>query len=192
MTKLVLMPTDTAQWLALVHEAEHSMQLNLKEDLESYLVFLLMRFTMHTQLASQIVGFEFLQNLNSLQNQRPHHLREVGDTCLVLSGLFPGRAQKRRVKLSYYIQIGQSAYSTLSLVEERGSAKLFGELATYFVTLRDILHSIRQLASEHAGADIWQNLEGVSKKKSLFNQEALPNSDLDMAPLIQRSSQSNH
>ena len=45
MKSLVLQPTDTAQWHALVAEAQHACQHTLTETLESYLVFMLMRFT---------------------------------------------------------------------------------------------------------------------------------------------------
>ena len=44
MTRLILEPTSVAQWQALVREAQSECNCNLDETLESYLVFLLMRF----------------------------------------------------------------------------------------------------------------------------------------------------
>ena len=45
MKSLILHPTDIAQWYALVNEAQVASQLNLTENTESYLVFLLQRFS---------------------------------------------------------------------------------------------------------------------------------------------------
>ena len=44
MKRLVLHATDTAQWQALVHEAEAAAECSLSVETESYLVFTLMRF----------------------------------------------------------------------------------------------------------------------------------------------------
>ena len=45
MNKLILHPTDISQWHALVNEAQAATRLILNENTESYLVFLLMRFS---------------------------------------------------------------------------------------------------------------------------------------------------
>jgi hypothetical protein len=45
MKQLILDSTPLAQWKSLVHEAQASCDRQLDEALESYLVFLLMRFT---------------------------------------------------------------------------------------------------------------------------------------------------
>jgi hypothetical protein len=44
MNTLVLQATPTAQWYTLIGEAEKVCSIQLNADLESYLVFLLMRF----------------------------------------------------------------------------------------------------------------------------------------------------
>ena len=49
MNKIILHPTETSQWHALVNEAQAASRLILNEDTESYLVFLLMRFAHETQ-----------------------------------------------------------------------------------------------------------------------------------------------
>lgn len=141
MSTLILHPTTTAQWYALVNEAEQSCAISLPVDLESYLVFLLQRFTDNPEIASSVLGLDFL---NSYQETRHHQqLKDVGDKCLLLAGLFPGRAVKRRVKLSYFVKLGQTAYSTLSsyVIHQE---ELFSQLCYEFPKLLDVLLAMRE------------------------------------------------
>jgi hypothetical protein len=63
MSTLVLQPTSTAQWHKLVREAENAADHQLQEDLESYLVFLLMRFVNNPAIVSKIMAMEYLDGL---------------------------------------------------------------------------------------------------------------------------------
>lgn len=60
MKRLILHPTDISQWHALVNEAQAATRLILNEATESYLVFLLMRFTQNPKLIESIVALDFL------------------------------------------------------------------------------------------------------------------------------------
>ncbi len=154
MPSLILHPTSTAQWYALLGEAQQSSAIYLKEDLESYLVFLLMRFTGEPNIASSVLGLEFLQGYQ--EPHHFHHLKDVGDKCLLVAGLFPGRAVKRRVKLSYFVKLGQLAYSTIShslSVQE----ELFIKLCIEFPKLMDVLQAMRETSS--TTVDLLQSLE---------------------------------
>ncbi len=144
MDKIVTNPTSTTQWQTLVTEASAACKICLSEEIESYLVFLLMRFVNHPQIAQKIMGQEFMHGINRVGSLRPLALRDVGDQCLLYSGLFPGRAQRRRVRVSYYVNIGKSAY--LYLAETKfSSADLFTTLASDFVGLMDILQAMREI-----------------------------------------------
>ena len=56
MSKLVLHPTSTAQWHSLVCEAESASNIYLDEELQSYLVFLLMRFLDKPAMAAKVLA----------------------------------------------------------------------------------------------------------------------------------------
>ena len=148
MSRIILEPTATAQWQSLVKEAENSSKLLLNEELESYLVFLLIRFTEQTDLAKSVLALEFLENSRALSQKQKNELRDVGDKCLLISGLFPGRAQRRRVKISYFVDLGQDAYGLLSLHCKQELATLFRALGEGFVSLMDILHVVREISCE--------------------------------------------
>ncbi|MGD9592818.1 MAG: hypothetical protein AB7V32_09890 [Candidatus Berkiella sp.] len=155
MPTLILHPTSTAQWHALLGEAQQASSIYLKEDLESYLVFLLMRFTGEPSVASSVVGLEFLRSYQ--QETLPfYQLKDVGDKCLLLAGLFPGRAIKRRVKLSYFVKLGQMAYSTISQ-SLSSQEELFIKLCIEFPKLMDVLGAMRETSA--ATVDLLQALE---------------------------------
>ncbi|MBS0288942.1 MAG: hypothetical protein JSS07_02745 [Proteobacteria bacterium] len=156
MQSLILHPTSTAQWRALVEEAQRASTIYLKEDLESYLVFLLMRFTEEPSIASSVLGLDFLTGYQRMHNPYQfYRLKEVGDKCLLFAGLFPGRAIKRRVKVSYFVKLGQTAYSTistcLSIQEE-----LFIKLCVEFPKMMDVLQAMRESNNTF---DLLQSLE---------------------------------
>lgn len=161
MRPLVLEPTSTAQWHALVSEAEAACECRLAEDLESYLVFLLMRFTSKPELAGSILSLQYLRGLTAAGGIRRERLRDVGDQCLLYAGFFPQQADRRLVRIGYFVDLGRSAYQQLagSLLQHRG-ADMFARLAEGFVQLRDVLQAMHELHGElrldalHA-AELW-------------------------------------
>jgi hypothetical protein len=136
---LLVNSTSIALWHDIIHEAEAACTISLKEEVESYLVFLLARYIDKPQIVKQIMANEFLEGLSYHPRKRHLAMQEVGDKCLIFSGLFPHLADKRLVKISYFVNMGQSAYSAISSKK----SDLYGLLAGQFVTLMDVLQSIR-------------------------------------------------
>jgi hypothetical protein len=143
MNRLILHPTDISQWHALVNEAQATTQLILNENTESYLVFLLMRFTQGPQLLESIVALDFLESCHRPRPLQLQLMRDVGDKSLLFCGLFPGIAKKRHVSLNYFFKLGQSAYLTVSEMEEKPSADLYFQLSEQFASLQHILQAMR-------------------------------------------------
>lgn len=143
MTTLILEPTITAQWQALVKAAENSSHLILNEELESYLVFLLTRFNTHPEIVKSVLGLEFLNSYYLAGRAQQEQLRDVGDKCLLFAGLFPGRAERRRVKVSYFVELGQGAYNLLASLSKQKMAELYMTLGKRFVVLMDVLQAMR-------------------------------------------------
>ncbi len=181
MGKMILHPTDVAQWHSLVHEAQASCQLILGEELESYLVFLLKRFTTKADLASSILALEYLYNTKVKGSDKQYKLRDIGDKCLLFSGLFPGRARRANVKISYFVDLGQMAYSDLSEIGKADLSELFSSLAQEFVPLMDVLQSIRVMAGDREtllpleAAELWMDTHSQQARESLNKYtDALP------------------
>ncbi|KTD76318.1 hypothetical protein [Legionella waltersii] len=143
MEQLILHPTDISQWHALVNEAQASTRLVLNENTESYLVFLLMRFSQGTKLIESVVALDFLESMHKPRQLQVELLRDVGDKSLLFCGLFPGMARRRHVSLSYFSDMGQAAYLTVGEMHDRKMADLYFQLSAQFVTLQQILQAMR-------------------------------------------------
>lgn len=142
MTKLVLHPTDLAQWYALVNEAEVKTRRILDGHTESYLVFLLMRFTRGPRLLDSILALDFLESLRRTPREKLVLLQEVGDKSLLVCSFFKGLAEKRHVPLHYFSNIGQTAYYEVSSLQTSQDSAFFARLSTEFMDLQTVLQAI--------------------------------------------------
>lgn len=142
MRKLILHPTEICQWHALVNEAQASTRLMLNENTESYLVFLLMRFTQGAKLIESVVALDFLESMHKPRQRKVEFLRDVGDKSLLFCGLFPGIAKKRNVSLDYFVDMGQAAYLTVGELYE-SQAGLYFQLSEQFLSMQQILRAMR-------------------------------------------------
>lgn len=142
MRRLILHPTEMSQWYALVNEAQASTSLILNESTESYLVFLLMRFSQLPKLIESVIALDFLESMHHPRRQI-ELLKEVGDKSLLFCGLFPGIAKKRRVSLEYFSGMGQAAYLTVGELHDNQLADLYLQLSQQFISLQQILRAMR-------------------------------------------------
>ncbi len=164
MTALMLNPTAVAQWKALLDEAGEARDLYLDDELQSYLVFLLMRYIGAGELSGAVMALDYLRGLVELNGRaREEQLCEVGDKCLLISGLFPRRAERRRVRVSYYVELGEAAYDFLARTLRGARAALYHELSARFVSLMDLLQATRELNPEQVNLlplealELWQD-----------------------------------
>lgn len=163
MDHLRLGPTVQAQWQALIQEAEQAYGAPLSEELENYLVLLLQHYANQPDIIRSILALEFLESQHKSRNKQKHELRAVGDKCLIFSGLFPDMASRKRVQISYFVELGQEAYALLA--ENKGISfhELFHALEINFVALMDILQVMRELAGKECSIsplqaeELWRN-----------------------------------
>lgn len=143
MRSLILHPTPIALWYTLLHEAQEHCAVQLKTDIESYLVFLLMQFTKDPSIASSVLGLDFLNGYQTPNHHlRDQQLKAVGDKCLLFAGLFPQRAIKKRVKLSYFVQLGRTAYACVA-GGSSAQETLYQELCQEFTQMMALLQAMR-------------------------------------------------
>ncbi|MDR3478684.1 MAG: hypothetical protein P4M14_11710 [Gammaproteobacteria bacterium] len=142
--KVLVSATPVALWREIIHEAESLCGTQLQEEIEAYLVFMLVRYMDKPEMVKQIMATSFLEGLKLSANQREVVLKGVGDTCLLFAGLFPGATEKRLVKIGYFINLGRSAYSNIS----KSHNDVYGRLTRHFVTIMDVLQSTRCYTKE--------------------------------------------
>ena len=175
MALLDLQPTPTALWYKLVSDAEAATNIKLEQDLESYLVFMLMRFTNKPKLLSGIVAVDYLNAQQENEHVRHDILRDVGDKCLLYSGLFPKLAERRRVQLSYYIDIGRGAYLNLSDTMRHNLSDTYAQLSQSFTSLMDVLQTMRAIDKMPANLqplaanDLWVSENNTHALNSLID-----------------------
>jgi len=139
MQNLLLRKTTTETWQALIQESAIKANVLLTEELESYLVFLLMRFNSDPEITMSVLASEYLDAQKNFTASRQESLRDVGDKCLLFSGFFPGRARKKLVTVDYFIKLGRSAYNDLSSMTENALSQLYQHLSDEFIHLMEVL-----------------------------------------------------
>jgi len=146
----ILTDSQTALWVDLVHEAEHDASAPLGEELESYLVFLLIAHMRDTHLHRNAIAIDYLLAKAQPGKRHREELRTVGDRCLLLAGLYPEQAQQRMVGLDYFISMGSQAYNELAHALRATVADLYQHLARAFARVVRVLLEVRRRSKDVA------------------------------------------
>ncbi len=86
-------------WQDAVKHAEDRCAITLNEDLEMYLIALLIRYSSRPDMAQRVFATAFLEAMQLREKQRYLSLQHVGDQCLLYAGLFPSAAEKNTSSL---------------------------------------------------------------------------------------------
>ncbi|MCF6808630.1 hypothetical protein L3V79_09545 [Thiotrichales bacterium 19S9-12] len=143
---LIYQNNEIGHWYDLILMAQKDTAIHLEDELEGYVVTMLMRFNQRHNLADAVLAIEFLEALDKKGKRCHNQMREVADKCLIYSGLFPERSKKKRVNDNYFIQVGQSAYGFLC--EALSSAmpilsQLYEKLSKEFITVVNVIDAMR-------------------------------------------------
>ncbi len=121
--------TAVATWVDFVRNGEQKIGQDLTEEMESFLVFTLMRFMRRTDLFSVVLALEFLNASSEYTGHNKERvLSEVGDISLILAGLFPERTKRLNVSPSYFVEIGRMAFKDLATSFERRKVESYANL----------------------------------------------------------------
>ncbi len=190
MRDIELQPTAAAHWHALVCEAEQKAHHELGEDVQSYLVFLLQRFLSKPEIASRILAIDYLTGLLASGHQQHDKLRDVGDICLLYAGLYPQQANRRRVSINYYVDLGIGAYYQLYSAASHSLGQLYAQLCERFVPAMDVLQTMRDLGADEpcldplTAFDLWENTDSQHARDTL--------SDISNGNLIRSNNRQRH
>lgn len=130
-------------WQALIREACEGGGTTLDEAQESYLVFVLLRHQRDARLLARIHALEWLDAQQRVGSVRADALRDVGDRCLLVAGLFPALAGRRRVSVDYFVDLGRGAYQGVAEAGRDAYADLFASLAGRYRELVAVLRAVR-------------------------------------------------
>jgi len=109
----------------VVKETQESSGLTLPNDIECYVVML---------LADHIDKNDFLPKKSFAESyltiRKSSNAKELGDTCLFVSGVFPAYGNT-----DYFVEVGRSSYSRITTLNH----ELFESLSKHFIFLRDFI-----------------------------------------------------
>ena len=128
---------------ALVRDGARRGGCPLDEASESYLVFVLLRHQRDGMLLARTQALEWLHAQECVGRARADALRDVGDRCLLIAGLYPALAERRRVSLDYFVDLGRGAYRDVAAASRDAYGDLFAQLAAGYRELVRVLHAIR-------------------------------------------------
>ncbi|MBN1282747.1 MAG: hypothetical protein JXA24_03115 [Proteobacteria bacterium] len=102
------------------------------------------------------IGIRFMEALSQGSGSKARELKEIGDSTLIVLGLFAESVRRSIVDESYYMSIGGSAYEALSgvLVCDAVFARIYAELACKFAAYVGVLARIAPWNRAHTETDI--------------------------------------
>lgn len=180
MSELLYQDDRQSTWLGLIQLAEQQAKVHLPLLLEQYLSSLLLRFTTQPAIAGSVLAEDYLHAAQLKGTEKRFAMLEVAEKCLLFTGLFPARAEKRLVTIRYWTDMGRTAYQQLAVVTQEALSTFYETIAHEFVTLMTVLIACRQHPWLEPGISIIDaySLWELEPCKALFAQlgYALPRS----------------
>lgn len=117
----------------VVKESQEKTGYDLPENIECYVVMLLANYIDKPDFLPEE---SFAQSYLKLKSPYNYDAKELGDTCLFVTGVFPAFGKKIGLDRKYYQNIGISSYDMIS---ESLNGQLFSQLSAHFVFLSDFI-----------------------------------------------------
>ena len=117
----------------VVKETQADTGYDLPEHLEAYVVMLLAH---HIDRPDYLPEKSFAEAYLKLSRPYDYSAKELGDTCLFVTGVFPTYGRKHGLSRRYFQDIGIGSYEMVAGVLNQD---LFTELATHFTFLSDFI-----------------------------------------------------
>lgn len=173
-------------------EALSTQSLSLNPMAENYIVDLLEHYIVADHLFDSegdgTLATLFLKanGIETNERQRYEMLKKLGDSALYVSGFFGDSLQKKMVDVGYYINMGVTAYHSLSnSVNDQTFSNLYDEIANQFNGVVDALTLMSQKCMISQGddnvlrlMDLYRETGSKTAKRSLANIGIFANPEL--------------
>ncbi len=117
----------------------------------------------------------YLKAVNSDEKLKLNLLKRLGDISLYVSGFFGDSFKRKIIDVDYYIEMGETAFSTLSDTTETDlQAVVYRDISENFISFVDVLTLISQECS----------IQGTRDVLRLYDKYLLTNSDLAKDQLV--------
>ncbi len=135
-------------------------------------------------LDDEPLALRLAQALESGGVEQRARLRSLGDLSLFVSGFFSDSLNRKPVDVDYYVSMGEYAYGSLSRFEEASLASTFGELASKFCSMADVLADVSERSALTSNADLlrlyerWLRTGSRRDSQLLVEQGIVPNASI--------------
>lgn len=115
-------------------------------------------------------------------------LKQLGETTLYVSGFFASSFKKKLVNQSYYIQVGEMVYSSLSsLTEDNKTQGIYRHFSNRFTDYVDILTEISHRVNIQKSGDILEIFDRYVDTGSKWAEKVLLDQGVYSYPLKKTS-----
>lgn len=179
-----------------VQAALSRQRVEISEEIEFYLVTLLCDFinpskvdTVHGTLDPLETPLALLLK-TALESPHEHQYKlykSIGDTSLYMAGYFQDSFNEKTVSSKYFMDLGASAYLTVSALSERNPtlqhpSRVFTSLSTSFPDFVDIIADIAEKLEQDTQGLLatytrWQRSQSKRLEKTLLDFGLLPHLD---------------
>ena len=125
-------------------EAIKNQRVQISEDVASYLLWILLmgiRKDPHFNPQTTIQRY-----VNAFTGQGPETFRDIGDSSLMMAGIWPDSLTRKLVNIDYYLKMGSLAYQREAETSQN-LGDLFEELSENFTKSANILMEVTQFIS---------------------------------------------
>ena len=134
----------------VVRESQETTGYELPEHLESYVVMLLAH---HIDRPDYLPEKSFAEAYLTLQRPAGLSAKELGDTCLFVTGVFPAYGRKHGLNRKYFQNIGIGSYE---MVAEVMHTDLFTELARHFNFLSEFIEVTTTATAKYQHSNLFR------------------------------------
>ncbi|MFW7378145.1 MAG: hypothetical protein ACOH5I_05010 [Oligoflexus sp.] len=164
-----------------VNSAASALNLQLKDEVEFYLVNLLCEFIQPQQLAVDEIdlldtplALIYKKAIESSPDMQIKIYKRLGDTSLYIAGYFQDSLNRKTVGAGYYISMGATAYDKISNIMrdrhgETNFTRVYAELAKEFKNLVNLVTEV----SEDVPGDAHRNLLAIYERWHRTGSEKL-------------------
>ena len=148
---MYLQPNAHAQWFQVLSDLQKETRVSLPAEIEHYLLMTLLYHTEQTSLLEACLSEHFFEALEG--RFVPAKWQEIGDKCLIISGIFPQWSQRRVRSEKFLHQMGKLGYRQASLQYFGAEKKIFSYLHEHFEPVTELLHQLdcseQELSTHH-------------------------------------------
>ncbi len=140
--------TEAEAWVDLLKEGQARAYVTLSETEEAYTVHMLQRFIVDKEFTRTTLALGYLENQTEGNAKKYRNLWHTADAGLLMAGLFPERARKKNVPVSYLRGMSQICFLSLAQLCDRIKrpleAKEYREIAAGVERVACVLYCSRR------------------------------------------------